>query len=212
MAPKGNNVIPNAHFRKHWEKRIKTWFNQPGRKLRRKETRIAKAKAVAPRPAAGLLKPVVRCPTHKYNNKLRLGRGFTLEELKAAGISRGQASTIGVAVDYRRVNKSAPGLQLNIERLKLYKSKLIVFPKKSSAPKKGDATAEEVKLAQQLVGRVLPLTKPTISVPLAKVTEELKKFEVFKHLRRVRADARYKGKREKKAAEAAEDGLGGGRR
>ena len=29
MAPKGNNVIPNAHFRKHWQTRVKTWFNQP---------------------------------------------------------------------------------------------------------------------------------------------------------------------------------------
>jgi len=46
------------------------------------------------------------------------------------------------------------------------------------------------------------------------LTDELKKFEVYKHLRRVRADKRLKGKREvkvRKAAEAA-DGLGGGGR
>ena len=35
-----------------------------------------------PRPAAGVLKPVVRGQTVKYNLKQRLGRGFTLEELK----------------------------------------------------------------------------------------------------------------------------------
>jgi ribosomal protein L13E len=29
-------------------------------------------------------------------------RGFTLEELKAAGISKGLAQTIGIAVDFRR--------------------------------------------------------------------------------------------------------------
>ena len=41
-----------------------------------------KAAAIAPRPAAGLLRPVVRCATQKYNMKTRLGRGFTLQELK----------------------------------------------------------------------------------------------------------------------------------
>ena len=40
------------------------------------------------------------------------------------------------------------------------------------------------------------------------VTDELKKFSVYCHLRRVRADTRLKGKRDKKATEAAEEGLG----
>lgn len=44
--------------------------------------RAEKAKAVFPRPVAGSLKPVVRGQTVKYNMKSRLGRGFTLEELK----------------------------------------------------------------------------------------------------------------------------------
>lgn len=35
-----------------------------------------------PRPAAGVLKPIVQCNSIKYNTKQRLGRGFTLEELK----------------------------------------------------------------------------------------------------------------------------------
>ena len=213
MAPKGNNVIPNAHFRKHWERRIKTWFNQPGRKLRRKQNRVAKAKAIAPRPAAGNLKPIVRCPTQKYNRKLRLGRGFTLAELKLAGLSAHQAQTIGIAVDYRRQNKSVEGLERNVERLKLYKSKLILFPKNASNPKKGDATAEEIKLASQLTGTILPIVEEVKPVEILPVSEELKKFEVYRYLRRVRADKKYKGRREKKAAEAAEEGLGGsGRR
>ena len=82
MAPKRNNIVPNGHFRKDWQRMVKTWFNQPMRKKRRAATRKAKAAAVAPRPVAGLLRPVVRCPTFKYNSKVRLGRGFTLEELK----------------------------------------------------------------------------------------------------------------------------------
>jgi len=44
--------------------------------------RAAKAARIFPRPAAGPLRPVVHAQTIKYNKKERLGRGFTLEELK----------------------------------------------------------------------------------------------------------------------------------
>lgn len=82
MAPNGNNVIPNAHFRKHWQNYVRTWFDQPGRKKTRRIARQKKALKIAPRPVAGALRPRVRCPTFKYNTKIRSGRGFTLEELK----------------------------------------------------------------------------------------------------------------------------------
>lgn len=59
MAPRGNQMLGNAHFRKHWTKRIKTWFNQPGRKLRRRENRQKKALAISPRPVGGLLRYAV---------------------------------------------------------------------------------------------------------------------------------------------------------
>lgn len=81
---KGNNMIPNAHFHKYWQQHVRTWFNQPARKQRRRLNRIKKAKAVFPRPAAGPLRPVVRCPSIRYHTKQRAGRGFTLEELKAS--------------------------------------------------------------------------------------------------------------------------------
>merc|ERR1712173_287102 len=70
-------------------------------KIRRRQNRIAKAAKVAPRPL-GKLRPVVSCPTYKYNLKQRAGRGFTLEEIKAAGLSKKFARTIGIAVDHRR--------------------------------------------------------------------------------------------------------------
>ena len=82
MAPKRNNIVPNGHFHKDWQTMVKTWFNQPMRAKRRRVARAKKAAAIAPRPVAGLLRPIVRCPTFKYNNKQRLGRGFTLDELK----------------------------------------------------------------------------------------------------------------------------------
>ena len=136
---KHNNVLPNGHFHKHWQNYVKTWFNQPGRKKRRRTARQKRALAIAPRPVAGDLRPVVRCPTFKYHTKVRSGRGFTLEELKTAGIAANIARTVGIAVDHRRKNKSTESLQANVQRLKEYKSKLIIFPRKQSKPKAGDS-------------------------------------------------------------------------
>lgn len=59
---------------------------------------------------------------------------------QAAGIHKKVARTIGIAVDPRRRNKSTESLQVNVQRLKEYRSKLILFPKKASAPRKGDST------------------------------------------------------------------------
>ena len=87
MPAKRNQMVPNAHFHKDWDRYVKTWFNQPARKERRRKARAAKAAKVAPRPVKSL-RPVVRCPTYKYNIKDRRGRGFSLDELKAAGISK----------------------------------------------------------------------------------------------------------------------------
>merc|ERR1712157_627728 len=74
------------------------------------------------------------------NLKQRAGRGFTLEEIKAAGLSKKFARTIGIAVDHRRRNKSVESLQLNSQRLKEFKSKMILFPINAKKPRKGDAT------------------------------------------------------------------------
>lgn len=81
---KGNHVIPNGHFHKWWQRHIRTWFNQPARKYRRRQNRIKKAKELFPRPAAGNLRPIVRCPSKRYHTKIRPGRGFTLAELKVS--------------------------------------------------------------------------------------------------------------------------------
>jgi large subunit ribosomal protein L13e len=112
MARKGNNEIPGNHFRKHWQRRIKTWFNQAGRKTRRAQNRVKKLKAVAPRPI-GLLRPAVHCPSIRYNSKIRLGRGFSLEELKKAGIPVIEAKQFGIAVDYRRTNRSLESIDVS---------------------------------------------------------------------------------------------------
>jgi len=85
---KHNNVVPNGHFRKEWQLRVRTWFNQPARKYRRRQNRIKRALKLAPRPSQGALRPVVQCSTVKYNSRARFGKGFTLEELKRAGVNK----------------------------------------------------------------------------------------------------------------------------
>lgn len=37
-----NNAIFNSHFRKHWIRNVKTWFDQPANKLRRLKARKEK--------------------------------------------------------------------------------------------------------------------------------------------------------------------------
>jgi len=197
-------VIPGNHFRKHWQRRVKTWFDQNQRHKRRAATRATKARHVAPRPTSNL-KPVVMCPTQKYNTKRRLGRGFTLEELKGAGINPKFARTVGIAVDHRRSNKSVESLQRNVARLKTYRSKLILFPKRAGQPKKGDATAEEIKMATQLQGVVMPVKRSTVSWEAPRVpTAEEKEFRAYNELRFARHVKRVAGQRAKKAKEEAE--------
>lgn len=118
---------------------MKTWFDQPGRKLRRRQARQVKAATLGGRPLT-LLCPAVRAQTLRYNMKIREGRGFTLAELKEAGIGKKEARGIGIVVDHRRRNLSEEGKALNVERLKAYKGKLIVFPRNAKKPKKGDST------------------------------------------------------------------------
>ena len=59
---------------------------------------------------------------------------------QVAGIHKKVARTIGISVDPRRRNKCTESLQANVQRLKEYRSKLILFPRKPSAPKKGDSS------------------------------------------------------------------------
>eukprot|EP00158_Paraphelidium_tribonemae_P000670 Partr_v1_DN23129_c0_g1_i1_m43907 putative 60S ribosomal protein L13 len=201
---KHNNVLPNQHFRKDWQRRVKTWFNQPGKKESRRIARSKKAALMAPRPIDGPLRPAVRCPTIKYNTKMRAGRGFSLDELKAAGIPKKLARTIGISVDHRRRNKSVEGMQVNVERLKAYRARLIIFPKKASAPKKGDAT--DVSSAVQLgKGQLLPIARQApVEAPRA-ITKAEKEATVYKTIRDAYVDARMVGVRASRAAAKAEE-------
>jgi len=141
--------------------------------------------------------------TVKYNMKRRVGRGFTLEELKEAGIPAKLAPTIGIAVDHRRRNRSLEGLQENVNRLKAFKANLVVFPRRANKPKAGDASAEELKTAVQLKGAVLPISKAKPAVEKIAITDAMRSEKAYSTLRLERMNARMTGVRAKRAAEAA---------
>ncbi|KAJ4836083.1 60S ribosomal protein L13B [Turnera subulata] len=202
---KHNNEVPGAHFKKHWQNYVKTWFNQPARKTRRRNARQKKAVQNFPGPTAGPLRPVVHGQTLKYNMKLKAGRGFSLEELKVAGIPKKLAPTIGIAVDHRRRNRSLEGLQTNVQRLKTFKAKLVVFPRRARKFKAGDSAPEELATATQVQGQYMPIVSDKPSVELVKVTEEMRSFKAYDKLRLERTNKRHVGARMKKAAEAEKE-------
>lgn len=182
---------------------MRTWFDQPMRKRRRRAARVVKYAKQAPRPTDGALRPVVRCPTNKYNMRVRLGRGFSVEELKEAGIPIKYAPTIGIAVDSRRKNRSLDALQENIQRLKEYKTRLLVFPRNPSKPKAGEASKEDLTMASQLEGKLMPIVKKTSEIQVRPITDEDKKKTAYRSLRIERSNKRLEGIRKKRAAEAA---------
>ncbi|KAK3942672.1 60S ribosomal protein L13 [Diplogelasinospora grovesii] len=206
MAIKHNQQIPNNHFRKDWQRRVRCHFDQPGKKASRRVARRAKAAAVAPRPV-DKLRPVVQCPTIKYNRRSRLGRGFSLAELKAAGIPKLYAPTVGIAVDPRRANLSEEGLAANVERLKAYMARLIVFPKKSNKVKKGD-TPKDQQSAETTshVRSAFGFEAAPAGVAEVSKSDMPKAIEggAYRALRKARSDARQQGTREKRAREKAE--------
>eukprot|EP00928_Gymnodinium_smaydae_P086135 TRINITY_DN69_c0_g1_i7.p2 TRINITY_DN69_c0_g1~~TRINITY_DN69_c0_g1_i7.p2 ORF type:complete len:199 (-),score=66.78 TRINITY_DN69_c0_g1_i7:70-585(-) len=169
--------------------------------------RQKKAAKLAPRPAAGLLRPVVHPPTQRYNMKLRLGKGFTLEELREAKISPKLAPTIGISVDHRRRNRCQESLQVNVERLKLYKSKLLVFPKGSGkkAVKKGDTPRSELQnVSQNTLKEIIPVPKVELRARARAISAEEKEQSAYKALKKARTAAKYDGERRKKNAKAEE--------
>ncbi|PIA28391.1 hypothetical protein AQUCO_07000014v1 [Aquilegia coerulea] len=189
---KHNNVIPNGHFKKHWQNYVKTWFNQPARKTRRRNARQKKAVKIFPRPTAGPLRPIVHGQTLKYN-------------MKAAGIPKKLAPTVGIAVDHRRRNRSLEGLQANVQRLKTYKAKLVVFPRRVRKFKAGDSSPEELATATQVQGTYMPIVQEKPTFELVKPTAEMKAFKAYAKLRIERTNEKHFGARLKRAAEAEKE-------
>jgi len=186
---KHNNQIPNIHCHKKYCEssrgplKVKLSLNQASRKKSRRLVRAKKAAALAPAPLQKL-RPIVHCPTQKYSAKTRLGKGFTLEELKTAGLSPKYAMTIGIAVDYRRTNRSQESLDLNAARLNAYKANLVVL-------KKGD----DASALTQLKGTLQPIDYSKPPLEMQAVTDEMKNFKAYTTMRVARQETRVAGHR-----------------
>jgi large subunit ribosomal protein L13e len=133
--------------------------------------------------------------------------------LQEAGIPRKLAPTIGIPVDPRRQNLSAESLSANVERLKAYKARLILFPRKSGHHKKLDSSKEDLKAAKdgtRKVGGVLPIDG---GIGVKHGVSEVKKSDMpktaeggaYRTLREARSEARLVGVREKRAKQKAEE-------
>lgn len=171
----------------------------------------------------------MRCPTQKYNRRVRAGRGFSLQELKvrlfplcigqlfltqrliflqAANIPRKLAPTIGISVDPRRTNTSQESLDANVARLKEYHTRLILFPRRNGRARKGDASKEDVEAAKKgetlsSVSAKFPIVNE-FKVEEAKVADVQGEEDAYKRLREARSEARLVGVREKRAKQKAE--------
>jgi large subunit ribosomal protein L13e len=186
---KHNNIIPNIHGGKKFCEssrgplKVKLALNQASRKKSRRLARAKKAAAVAPAPLQKL-RPIVHCPTQRYSAKTRLGKGFTLEELKLAGLSPKYAMSVGIAVDYRRSNSAQESLDLNLARLNAYKSNLVIL-------KKG----EDASGLAQLKGTLQPIDHSKPPLELAPITDEMKAFKAYTTMRVARMETRVAGYR-----------------
>lgn len=199
---KHNNQLPNQHFRKHWQLRVKTWFDQPGKKASRRRARTLKAAKQPQGFVKQYLRPAVRCTTVRYNRRMRLGRGFSLEELKAAGVHPKNAAKIGIAVDLRRKNRSEESLARNVQRLKAYKEKLLVLNKKTKSLADANVKPEQL-LKVRDINDAFPIPKDT-PVVARPITESERQFKAYAALRKARINARYHDARTLKAKRRAD--------
>lgn len=138
------------------------------------------------------MRPAVRGQTNRYNNKIRLGRGFTRKELVAAGV-RGlsYARSLGIAVDLRRKDTSNETLKANTERIKTYLGKIILYPRRDNkyAKKSDIAEAKPEVLSgpdakfQNTNKHIIPLPKPEVGYSFTTISKDLKDFNAYKTLR-----------------------------
>lgn len=207
---KHNNRLPNPHLHKWWQRFVRVNFNQRIKQVKRRKLRSLKQKRNGGRPIEKL-KPLVQCPTQRYNFKTRFGKGFSLEELKAVKLNPKAAQTIGIYIDRRRKNRCEETLQRNVERLRKYLDSLVIVPlRKKGKPKKGvagipaDATPEAIKEAKQKLfasPEAMKAVKKSLSelpkkdescVETIEVSKIDKDFKAYKTLRRARSKLRAK--------------------
>ena len=107
----------------------------------------------------------------------------------------------------RGQNVSEEGLAANVARLKEYKERLIVFPRRNAA-KKGDTAYSELPNLQivKSISQALPIAAIDRTIGEVSKSEMPKAVEggAYAALRKARSDACYVGVRERRAKEKAD--------
>ncbi|KAK4690897.1 large subunit ribosomal protein L13e, partial [Lecanoromycetidae sp. Uapishka_2] len=132
-----------------------------------------------------------------------------------AGIARKFAATVGISVDPRRANLSIESLKANVERLKAYQARLILFPRKSGVHKKLDSSKEDIaayekseKKGAHKTHHILPVVNQAKEEAIGEInTSDMPEGEkaAYRRLRDARSEARLVGVREKRAKAKAEE-------
>ena len=130
-----------------------------------------------------------------------------------AGIPRKLAPTIGISVDPRRANLSQESLVVNVERLKAYQARLILFPRRTGQHKKGDSSKEALGTVKEgTTSGKIHSVMPVINEAREAAISEIKKSDmgegesaVYRKLRDARSEARLVGVREKRAKAKADE-------
>ena len=120
-------------------------------------------------------------------------------------------------MDHRRRNRSVDGKQVNVQRLKEYRAKLVVFPRNGKKLKKGwktDSTpADASVVAQSFAHKTMAHVATVTREAPRKITKAEAEATVTRTLKAAWNDARLLGYREKrqkeKADKAAQEALKG---
>lgn len=104
---------------------------------------------------------------------------------------------------------------MNVERLKTYRARLILFPRRANRPKKNDSSKDEIAALNSGDARSaqsLKLSSPYANAALQEALGEVEKSELgkgtenaYRVLREARSDARLVGVREKRAKAKADE-------
>ena len=120
-------------------------------------------------------------------------------------------------MDPRRQNLSEESVAANVARLRAYKERLIVFPRRAGEHKTGDASANEVKEAKtgrNVVGQLMGTQSERkgvfaienkVEVGEGKKSDYEGEEHAYRRLRDARSEARLVGVREKRAKAKAEE-------
>lgn len=182
---KNNHPIPHNRFKKT-AIRYRTPFHLPARRIKQEEVRKDKESKFYPMPIQKL-RPIVRCPTIRHNKRERMGRGFTPEECREAGFNHQELQLLGVSIDLRRRNHNKEAFDQNVERVKTYMSRLVIFKDRKEARESG---------LKQHRGVIMPLVAKKSTIGSMKICDI--KSEMWAADKVVELIAETKHKREKK--------------